>query len=107
MNFVDSILFTKLVKSGEDFSEKSYSLSWVKVVLTHLSYSCQVSKNQSEVIKNIDLSLFISNHSKNMEWNKSADQHIRFLDLNIEDSLVVERFSLNHLSMMDAHSQEN
>tara|TARA_B110001469_G_C9495870_1_gene247878 strand:- start:181 stop:546 length:366 start_codon:yes stop_codon:yes gene_type:complete len=42
-----------------------------------------------------------------VEWYKFADQPICLFDLNIQNSLVVQALSLNHLSVMDAHCQKN
>ena len=90
VHLVHSVLFADLVKASENLREQGHHLNRVQVVLPNFSDACQVGEDQSQIIEHVHLSLLVSDHRQDVEGHQSADENVRLLDFNIEDSLVVQ-----------------
>ena len=107
VNFINLVLFTKLVKSGEELAQQIDHLFGVSYVLREGGEATHVSLQKSNILELIDLPLLVLNDAQDMEWHQLGDEKVRLFDLDVQDSLIVQRLSLDHLAMMDAHSQQD
>ena len=74
-----------------------------------LRKSCEfdhVSKQQGAIIEFIHLPLLVLDYIDHVIRHKLANQFIGLANLHIQNSFIIQAFSLNHLSVMDAHRKQ-
>mgnify|MGYP000618466581 CR=1 FL=1 len=106
MNLIYSILLTQLIESRKELRQQINYFSRVLNVLAEVRKPNHIREKKSSIIKFVvhHLLLFIFNDGDHMERHKFTNESICLFDLNIQNPLVVQALSLNHLPVVDADS---
>jgi hypothetical protein len=103
MHLIHPILLTQLIKPRKQFGKKIDDFSWIFHILTKRCESNHVGEQKSLIIELINLSFLVLDDCQNVEWYELADQDTDVINFDVENSLVVKTFPLNHLSMVDSY----
>ena len=100
MNFENFVLNGELIKPSKQLLQKLDHL------LLEMCELGNIDKKYGHILELINNSLFTNQGLQLVEGYKVADQVVGLSCLNIEHSLVVERLTLYHFTMVQAYAEE-